>query len=332
MENKQPSAEHISELVRGYQAACVIMAAAELELFDRLGGRPFTAEQAAENLQTDLRGTTILLDALAALQLLGKQGQQYELAANVAEVLTARGSHSQLAMVQHQATCLRRWSHLAEVVKTGKPAPRQPGIRGANADYASFIEAMDNIARHTAAKLIAELPPLKYQRLLDVGGGSGTYTIAFLRANPTARATLFDLPQVMPQAKERLQNEGLSDRVDLVAGDFYSDRLPGGADLVWLSAIVHQNSRPQNRQLFARIFDALLDGGQLLLRDFLMEPSRTAPVGGALFAVNMLVATEKGGTFTFEELRDDLAAAGFADLRILRRDDTMHSVIAGRKS
>jgi len=120
--------------------------------------------------------------------------------------------------------------------------------------------------------------------------------------------------------------------VDLVAGDFYSDRLPGGADLAWLSAIVHQNSRQQNRELFARIFDALLSGGQLLLRDFLMEPSRTAPVGGALFAVNMLVATENGGTYTFEELRDDLAAAGFADLRILRRDDTMHCIIAARKS
>ncbi|MGD0138081.1 MAG: methyltransferase [Tepidisphaeraceae bacterium] len=331
MENRQQSAEEINELVRGYQAACVIMAAAELELFDRMGGRPFTAAQAAENLRTDLRGITVLLDALAALQLLGKQGERYELAANVADVLTARGSRSMLAMVQHQATCLRRWSHLAEVVKTGRPAPRQPGIRGADADYASFIEAMDNIARPAAAKLIAQLPALKYQHLLDVGGASGTYTIAFLRANPAARATIFDLSEVLPQAKERLKNEELSDRVDLVAGDFYSDPLPGGADLVWLSAIVHQNSRRQNRELFARIFEALLSGGHVLVRDFLMEPSRTAPVGGALFAVNMLVATEKGGTYTFEELRDDLAAAGFADLRILRRDDTMHSIIAARK-
>ncbi|MGD0769743.1 MAG: methyltransferase [Tepidisphaeraceae bacterium] len=332
MENRQQSAVEINDLVRGYQAACVIMAAAELELFDRMEGRPFTAAQAAENLRADLRGITILLDALAALQLLGKHGERYEPAANMVEVLTAGGSRSMLAMVQHQANCLRRWSHLAEVVKTGRPAPRQPGIRGAEADYASFIEAMDNIARTAAAKLIAELPPPKFQRLLDVGGASGTYTIAFLRGNPTARATIFDLAQVLPQAKERLKSEGLSDRVDLVAGDFYCDRLPGGADLAWLSAIVHQNSRQQNRELFARIFEALVGGGQLLVRDFLMEPSRTAPVGGALFAVNMLVATENGGTYTFEELRDDLAAAGFADLRILRRDDTMHSIIAGRKS
>ena len=331
MENRQQSAMEINELVRGYQAGCVIMAAAELELFDRMGGGPFTASQAAEKLQSDLRGITVLLDALAALQLLVKQGQRYESAGNVAEVLTAKGSGSMLAMVQHQANCLRRWSHLAEVVKTGRPAPRQAGIRGAQADYASFIEAMDNIARMAAGKLIAELPPIKFQHLLDVGGASGTYTIAFLRGNPTARATIFDLAQVLPQAKERLKNEGLSERVELVAGDFYCDRLPGGADLAWLSAIVHQNLRQQNRELFARIFEALVGGGQLLVRDFLMEPSRTAPVGGALFAVNMLVGTAKGGTFTFEELRDDLAAAGFADLRILRRDETMHSIVAGRK-
>jgi hypothetical protein len=107
--------------------------------------------------------------------------------------------------------------------------------------------------------------------------------------------------------------------------------LPRGADLAWVSAIVHQNSREQNRQLFARLFEALDPGGQVLIRDILMDPSRTTPVAGALFAVNMLVNTEQGGTFSFEELRDDLAAAGFTNAQVLRRDEGMHSIISAFK-
>ncbi|MCL2647140.1 MAG: methyltransferase domain-containing protein [Phycisphaerales bacterium] len=321
----------VSEMVRCCQQACVIMAAAELELFDRMNGPPFTAKEAARALGADLRATAALLDALAAIEVIRKVGERYRIPAAVKAALTAQGTRSVLAMTQHQATCLRRWSHLAEVVKTGRPAPREAGIRGAKADYAAFIEAMDNIGRSTAPKLVAELQPLKFRHLLDVGGASGTYTIAFLRANRQARATIFDLPQVLPQAKERLSEAGMSRRVELVAGDFYVDRLPQGADLVWLSAIVHQNSRQQNRVLFENIFRALVSGGQVLIRDFLMDSSRTVSVAGALFAINMLVATPKGGTFTVNELRDDLAAAGFTRFGVLKQDGTMQSVVAAKK-
>ena len=90
------------------------------------------------------------------------------------------------------------------------------------------------------------------------------------------------------------------------------DALPPGADLAWVSAIVHQNTRAQNRALFTAVFEALTPGGRIAIRDILMEEDRTRPVAGALFAVNMLVATQGGGTFTLAELREDLVAAGFA--------------------
>ena len=95
-------------------------------------------------------------------------------------------------------------------------------------------------------------------RLLDVGGGPGTYTAAFLRAAPELRATLFDLPLVVEIARERLSAAGLLDRVTLVAGDFEKDPLPPGHDLAWLSAIIHQNGPAQNDALYARIFRALV--------------------------------------------------------------------------
>ena len=109
------------------------------------------------------------------------------------------------------------------------------------------------------------------------------------------------------------------------------DSLPRGADLAWVSAIVHQNSRAQNRALFNKVFQALTLGGRIAIRDVLMERTRTRPAAGALFAVNMLVATEGGGTFTFAELQQDLAAAGFRQAGVQRRDEGMNSIVIATK-
>jgi ubiquinone/menaquinone biosynthesis C-methylase UbiE len=186
---------------------------------------------------------------------------------------------------------------------------------------------MNVINRGAADWLVREIQPLAFSHLIDVGGGSGTWTIAWMAVNPDARATLFDLPAVIPLAKERLGDAGLLDRVDLVPGDFYTDPLPAGADLAWVSAIVHQNSREQNRALFTKIHRALAPGGRILIRDVVMDETRTRPLAGAFFAVNMLSATRAGGTFTFAELAEDLAAAGFGEARQLREDDWMHAVV-----
>ena len=96
--------------------------------------------------------------------------------------------------------------------------------------------------------------------------------------------------------------------------------------------IVHQNSRSQNRALFANVGQALGPGGRIVLRDILMEPNRIQPVAGALFALNMLVATEGGGTFTFQELAEDLASAGFTQAAVVRRDEAMNSVVVAVKA
>ena len=168
--------------------------------------------------------------------------------------------------------------------------------------------------------------------MLDIGGGPGTWSIAFLRAVPEARVTLFDLPEVVSIAEQNFAEAGLSDRVTLTAGDYYTDSLPEGADLAWLGAICHQNSRKQNRDLFARVHAALSDDGVIVIRDVIMDPSHTSPASGALFAVNMLVATEAGGTYTFDEYREDLNAAGFDEVTLVHRDEFMNSLIRAGKA
>lgn len=323
--------EKIMDITRGYQGACVLFAAAELDIFSILDGAPATSQAVAAKLGADERATAILLDALTAMELLTKADVKYSTGAAVAELLTERSAGNVLGMVRLQANCARWWVRLTWVVKSGKPAERQPSLRGAEADQAAFIEAMHNFSGPMAVQVVAELAPLNFRHLLDIGGASGTWTIAFLRAVPHARATLFDLPEVIPMARQRIEEAGLAERVTFAGGDFYTDDLPAGADFAWLGAIAHQNSRKQNRQLFARIYAALDKGGTVVLRDVVMDPSRIKPEAGAMFAINMLVATEGGGTYTFEEFRSDLADAGFGDVTLLQQDEFMNSLVRATK-
>lgn len=326
------SAGKVLVLARRFREACVLAAAVDLEVFDVIGRSQLTAPEVARKARADSRAMAVLLDALAALELLRKRGARYAVPADVAAVLTASGASSVLAMCQHQSNCLRRWAELGRVVRTGRPATRGASIRGVRKDAAAFIGGMHELNVRLAPRLVAALPPLPFSHLLDVGGASGTWTIEFLKLNPSATATIFDLPHVIPMARRRLAALGLTGRVRLAAGDFERDPLPAGADLAWVSAIIHQNSRAQNRALFRKVRRALTPDGRIAVRDVVMEEGRTRPVSGALFAVNMLVGTRGGGTFTFGELKEDLRRAGFRGVQLVRRGEGNESVVVARRA
>ena len=326
------TAEALFELTNAYQPACVLMAAAELDVFAALAERPRTAAELAAAVQGDVRATTILADALAALGLLMKHDGRYSPAPGTLETLTASGTRCILPMLRHRANCMRSWAQLAAVVRSGRPADTVPSILGAEGDLHSFIEAMEVTNREAAARLVDALELPAFQHLLDVGGGPATWTIALLRKHGRARATLYDLPEVIPIARRHLETAGLAERVRLVGGDFMSDEaLPPGADLAWVSAIVHQNSREENRVLFGKIHRALAPAGHILIRDIVMDAARTGPLAGALFAVNMLVRTPGGGTYSLQELEEDLQVAGFREVGLARGPREMDSVVQAMK-
>jgi len=329
---KRWTAREVLDLSRSFQPACVLTAAAALDVFTPLHAKPMTAEELAGKLGANPRATAILLDALVALKFLRKQGVEYSVPEDVAELLAEQSAENVLPMVRHLANCLRRWTELPKVTKTGKCSETGPSIRGADADREDFIGAMNTISRPLAVGVIDKIQPFGFRHILDIGGGPGTWSIVFLHAVPEARATLFDLPAVIPIAKQQFAEAGLSDRVALVEGDYNTDALPEGADLAWLGAICHQNSRRQNRDLFTRVHTALGDDGAIVIRDVIMDPSHTSPASGALFAVNMLVATEAGGTYTFDEYREDLYEAGFGEVTLVNRDEFMNSLIRAKKA
>ena len=330
---KQWTAEDLMKTAGGSQPACVLMAGAELDVFGALADGPKTAEELAAIVKADPRATRMLADALAAMELLTKEGNLYNAAPGTVEALTKGGSHSVLAMIRHRANCLRSWAQLAKVTREGKPAECGPSILGPEADLDSYIEAMNDVSAPASGPLVEANGPPQFTHLLDLGGGPATWTIAFLRAAPGARAALVDRPDVIPIARRHVAEAGMEDRVTLVGGDLGADgALPQGADMTWVSAIVHMNSRRQNRALFAKVHAALADGGLVLVRDVVMDQSRTQPVPGAMFAINMLVNTPRGGTFTFGELSEDLTAAGFSDPVLLHEDEFMGSVVQARKA
>lgn len=328
---KQWTLDEILNTARAFQPACIITAAAELDVFTPLQRRTMDAESLAAELGADPRATAILLDALASLELVTKQGDNYSVPADAAELLSESSPKNVLPIFRHLGVCLRRWAQLGRVTQSGLPAERIAGVLNEAAEKKAFIAAMNNFSAPAAAEVVGRLQPLEFTHLLDVGGASGTWTIEFLKTAPNARATIFDLPGVIPTAKERMTRVGLIDRVDLVAGDFSKDDLPGGADLAWLGAITHQNSRQQNRELFAKVYAALKQDGLVVIRDVVMEPSRTRPAAGALFAINMLVATQGGGTYTFDEYTEELTSAGFTNITLVHRDEFMNSLIRAKK-
>jgi SAM-dependent methyltransferase len=328
---KRPDGEQILQMANGFRSACVLGAAAELDLFTVLGRETMTADEAARRLAADLRATTVLLDALVGLDLLDREGGLYAVPDTLRPLLVEDSPTTLLPMIRHAMNLVRTWSQLARVVATGKPAAREPSPRGAEADRAAFIAAMHTLSGPIADGLVARLGPPQFRHLLDVGGASGTWTLAFLRAAPQGLATIFDLPDAIQQARQRVAQGGLAARIRLVAGDFYTDDLPGEADLAWVSAIAHQHSREHNRRLFKKVHAALVPGGRILIRDVVMDPDHAHPLDGALFAVNMLVNTESGGTFTFQEYAEDLQSAGFRQAELLLKDAGMNSVVGARK-
>jgi precorrin-6B methylase 2 len=324
------SVDQLTEMARGFQAASILIAAAELDVFTILDAAPVAGEELARRLSADARASVVLLDALASMDLLEKRDGGYSVPADLVPILTEAGESSILGTLRHQGNCMRCWGQLAKVVLTGRPC-REESVRGSAADIESFIRAMNEISGRIAAALVKSIGPLQFTHLLDIGGASGTWTILFLQLYPGAKATIFDLPEVISMAAGVAAAPGMAGRIRLAAGDYNTDEFPPGADLAWVSAIVHQNSRDQNRGLFRKVIAALAPGGQMLIRDIVMDESRTTPVAGAFFAVNMLVATPDGGTFTFNELGEDLSSAGFTDIRLLREGEIMDSVVSARK-
>jgi predicted O-methyltransferase YrrM len=323
--------ETILGLSRKFMESRIFLTAAELDIFSLLMKDPMSAREVADKIPVTLRGITILLNALVPMGLLEKKDEKYYCPAEVGALLAADSPTSILPMVMLTVGGWERWSGLTEIVRQGVQRARTRVFDSSETEREAFIKAMDAVAHRIAPGIAAAVKPCEAKNLLDIGGASGSYTKAFLEASPDMKATIFDLPPVIRIARKRFAATGLLDRIAFVAGDYNQDELPAGHDLALLSAIIHQNSPEQNIELYGKIYRALQPGGRLVIRDHVMSPDHTRPASGALFAVNMLVGTPGGGTYSFEEIKASVESAGFIKINLIQPDEQMTGLVEAFK-
>ncbi|MFA6447884.1 MAG: methyltransferase [bacterium] len=307
----------LEKALRGYRQANVLCAGVELGVFEALANKPLDTAGVARKIKASRRGTEILLNALAAVGLLRKSGETFRLASVAERHLTADAPESLVYSIKHSANVQRSWIDLPFSVRTGEPVPRKPGKDGKPDPerHRSFILAMHDGARGAADDLAAALDLSRVSRVLDVGGGPGSFLFAMIRKNPKIQGAVFDLPNTIRITREVIAANGMEASVGTIEGDFLADDFGDGYDLILMSSIIHINSPAENKKLARKAFKALNPGGRLVIRDHMLEDSKTEPLDGALFSVNMLVNTSRGASYSKSEIRSWLAAAGFTGMK-----------------
>jgi len=309
--------DDFQQAVRGFQPSRVLLTAIELDAFTAVG-KGSSADDVSATLGTDRRATEMLLDALSALELLRKKAGIYSNTPMSERYLVAGARDDSRAALMHSVNLWTRWSTLTECVRKGTSVTYREMAERGDEWTTAFIAAMHRNASSRAPLVVRAAGIENARRMLDVGGGSGAYAIAFARTIPDLRVEVFDLPTVLPIAQSHIDEAGLADRISTRSGDLRTDDFGGGFDFVLLSAICHMLGPVANEDLLGRCFSALSPGGTILIQDFILEPDRTSPRSAALFALNMLVGTPEGSTYTSEEYRSWLDKAGFVDARHIR--------------
>jgi 2-polyprenyl-3-methyl-5-hydroxy-6-metoxy-1,4-benzoquinol methylase len=330
MKSVQPfTFDEIREVAYAFQKSRILLTAYELDLFTVLGKAPKTSGEVARAIGADTHATDRLMNALCAMGLLTKDDGRFS-NTQVASRFLVRGEPGYMAGLMHTVNLWDTWSTLTQAVRQGTAtAHREVNGRGERW-LTAFIAAMHTRASREAPAVVSEIGVSGVSRVLDVGGGSGAYAMAFVRAGDGIRATVFDLPNVVPLTRSYVEQGGLSDKVDITAGDYLTDDLGSGYDLVFVSAIIHSNSVGQNQSLIKKCASALSQGGRVIVQDFIMDEDRTGPPRGAFFALNMLVGTPAGDTYTEAEVRTWMEEAGLS--AIVRKETPFGSTqIVGRK-
>jgi 2-polyprenyl-3-methyl-5-hydroxy-6-metoxy-1,4-benzoquinol methylase len=307
------------QLSGGFRASRVILTANNYALFEYLK-TPKTASALSKRIGTDPRGTEILLDAVTALGLLKKTGSKYRNTSLAATFLVAKSPWYQGDMLRHSDTLWKNWSGLDEVIKTG--LPNRTGER----HHESFIRAMHNNAVFRVQDVINAVDVRGIKKALDLGGGPGTYSIEMARRGISV--TLFDQPSTMGVAK-KIVKESKAKNIEYIGGDFHSDDIGSGYDLVFISQIVHSLSVEESLVLLKKSYKALNPGGKIAIQEFFLKKDRAHPVPGALFSINMLVNTTAGRCYTTQEMAAWLTKTGFKKIKTTYLGDTI--VMTGRK-
>ncbi len=328
---KQELPETIQRLQHAFWDSRVLLTAVELDLFSALSEGADTAAAAASRVRAAPRSIARLLDALVVLGILSRDGDRYVLDTAAADLLVP-GRPDYQGGLRHAANLWNAWSTLTDAVRAGTSVkPRREGA-ARTAHRENFIAAMQSIGMRRASLIVGSLDLTGVRRVLDLGGASGAYAMEFVRRGDGLRAAVFDLLDVLPLTRRYLQEADMADCVDTVPGDYLVDGFGEGWDLIFMSNIIHINDPAENADLVVRAAAALGPRGRIVIQDFVPEDDRTGPRFPVLFALNMLVNTRAGDTYTLHEIRAWTDAAGLNWLDPIETNVPSTLVMAQRPS
>lgn len=329
-QNEIETPAEIMQIASAFQKSRIFLTAYELGVFSALGTNMMSQDEVSETLQTDPRATGRLLNALVAMGFLKKNDGLYS-NTKAASKFLVENSSSYMSGIMHLVNLWDTWDGLTETVKKGHaPAREEINDRG-EGWLKAFINAMHARGVGRAEQVAPLLDFSGVKKMVDIGGGSGIFAFTFLRVNNDMSAVIFDLPNVVPITEEFIAKEELTDRVRTMTGNYLKDNIGSGYDLIFLSAVIHSNSYVDNKLLISKCAAALNPGGQIVILDYVMNEERTEPFGGTIFAINMLVGTQMGDTYTESEISEWLKASGLENIEIKEVAEG-NSLVIARKS
>jgi SAM-dependent methyltransferase len=299
-----------------YWRGCALQAAVRLRIFSILGEEQKSLEEVRYALDADRRGTEYLLNALAAMRLINKHADFYQNSDEAVELLTESSRRYIGHIILHHHHLLDGWAQLDQAVRQGTPVEKRS--YGEELERESFLLGMFNLAMGSAPLVAAEVNLDGKKKLLDLGGGPGTFSIHFCRINPNLQAVVFDRPTTKPFMQKTAAAFNLTDRINFIGGDFNQDPITGGPyDVAWLSHILHSNGPKKCQDLIEKTYDILEPGGEILIHDFILKDTKDSPEFGALFSLNMLINNPEGRSYSGAEIAAMLESAGFKDRRFI---------------
>jgi hypothetical protein len=320
-ETKPPTPERLMQMAWGYAPPLILEAAIELKLFDTLAAGSKTLDALVGETRASRRGLRILLDSLVGLEFLTKTGGKYGLTPESdAFLVRGRPAYHGGFFAHASRQLIPKWLPLTEIVRTGKPSTAVNQESGGAEFFATFVEDIFPLSRLAAAglaeylKLASAAGPVS---VLDLAAGSGVWGITLAEQSPKVRVTAVDWPGVLPVTKRIAARHGVADRLTCVAGDLREADFGKGHQVATLGHILHSEGEARSRALLKKTFAALAPGGVIAIAEWVVNEERTGPPPGLIFAVNMLVNTDDGDTFTFNEMSGWLKEAGFTNPRLL---------------
>ena len=304
--------ESIFQVASGFMAAKHLFIANEVGLFDQLADGPASLDDLAQRTDVARARVRILADAMVSLGFLERHGDEYQNSPVAATFLCSGATADMRPFLRFwNHLSYPMWSKLEDAVRTGQA---QTTMNLSEDLQRIFSEGVQAIQAVPSQALPGAYDFHDHQRMLDIGGGTGSWLIAVLHQYGDLKGTLFELPSAAAVARQNLSNVPAGERVEIVDGDFFTDTLPEGHDVVLIANVMHLFSPESNQKLLRSARQSVPDGARLLLADFWTDETHTDPPFAALMAAEFLMFTGEGDVYSEEEARGWLDETGWKAL------------------